>query len=480
MDWKLGFEIGEWAIRLAMVPVVAREHRAEVALGWLGLILFVPYVGLPLYLLLGELNLRHRLKAHAEVQKEVEAEQRLRERAPSLLRPDFPHPVRHLARLTGRLAEYGAFPVVDGNAVELVVGQRDGIDRLVQDIDRAERHVHLLFFLYNDDEAGRRVGEALSRAVRRGVRCRLLVDALGSSVTAEPSFFDTLNEELKEKGVEVRSSLPVRLLRRPMARFDIRNHRKIAVVDGRTAYTGSLNVHTPGFDLDGGEWEQLTVRLQGPGVQQLQALFVEDWRAAGGDLLSGPEHFPKAREAGEVAVQVIPGGPTYDTDLLEHAWIAVLNSARERAAVTTPYFVPDHPLRVALCMASLGGARVDLIVPRESDRKLADAVARASFPPLLSAGVHVHRFPNGLLHCKSMSADGQVSVIGSANCDRRSLFLNFEANLLIFDPAFAAELEACQEKFVRQARELPRDWWHHRPRLRKGLDQTLKLLGPLL
>ena len=480
MDWGLAFDIGEWVIRVVMVPVVAREHRAEVALGWLGLILFMPYLGLPLYFLFGELNLRHRLRAHAEVQKEVEARQRLREQAPSLLHPDFPRPVRHLAHLTGRLTEYGAFPVVDGNAVELVVGQREGIDRLVEDIDRAERHVHLLFFLYNGDDAGRRVGEALARAVRRGVRCRLLVDAWGSSVSAEPSFFGSMNDELKEKGVEVRSSLPARLLRRPLARLDIRNHRKIAVVDGRTAYTGSLNIHDPGFGLDGGEWEQLTVRLQGPGVQQLQALFVEDWRASGGDLLSGPEYFPKPLEAGEVAVQVIPGGPTYGTDLLEHSWVAVLNSARERAAVTTPYFVPDHPLRLALCLASLSGARVDLIVPRESDRRLADAVARASFPPLLAAGVHVHRFPNGLLHCKSMSADGQVSVIGSANCDRRSLFLNFEANLLIFDPAFTTALEACQEKFVRQARELPRDWWHHRPRLRKEVDQTLKLLTPLL
>lgn len=480
MDWGLVFEIGEWVIRLAMIPVVAREHRVEVALGWLGLILLVPYAGAPLYFLLGELNLRHRLKDHARLQREVEAEQRLHEEAPSLLHPDFSRPVRHLAHLTGQLTRHGAFPALDGNAVELVVGQQGGIGRIVQEIDRAERHVHLLFFLYNGDDSGRRVGEALGRAARRGVRCRLLVDALGSRVSAEPSFFRGMDKWLEGQGVEVRSTLPVRLLRRPLARLDIRNHRKIVVVDGRTAYAGSLNVHDPGFDLDSGEWEQLTVRLEGPAVRQLQALFAADWKASGGALLSGPEHFPEPQEAGEAAVQVIPGGPTYDTDLLEHAWVAVLNSARERVAITTPYFIPDQPLLVALRLASLGGARLDLIVPQESDRRLADAAARTYFDPLLAAGTHVHLFPHGFLHSKSMSADGQVSVIGSANYDRRSLFLNYEVNLIVFDPAFTTTLQACQEKLIREAQELPRDWWHHRPRSRKVVDQTLKLLSPLL
>ncbi len=480
MDWGLVFELGQWAIRLAMIPLVAREHRAEVALGWLGLILLVPYVGAPLYFLFGELNLRHRLQAHAQVQRELEMEHGLRKQTPALLHPGFPRPIHHLAHLTGKLAGHGAFPVVDGNAVELVVGQQDGIDRIIQDVDRAERHVHLLFYLYNDDASGRRLAEALGRAARRGVRCRLLVDAVGCTVFAKPSFFRRLDEWLEDEGVEVRSTLPVRPLLRPLARLDVRNHRKIVVVDGRIAYTGSLNVHDPGFGLDQGEWEQLTVRLEGPAAQQLQALFVEDWKASGGGLLAGPEHFPEPREAGETAVQVIPGGPTYDTDLLEHAWVAVLNSARERVAVTTPYLVPDQTLLVALRLASIGGARLDLIVPRESDSRLSDAAGRTYFDPLLAAGARVHLFPDGLLHCKSMSVDGLVSVIGSANYDRRSLFLNYEANLIVFDRSFAADLLACQEKFIARARELPRDWWHRRPRVRKLTDQTLKLLSPLL
>ncbi|HSG38595.1 MAG TPA: phospholipase D-like domain-containing protein, partial [Thermoanaerobaculia bacterium] len=291
MDWGLAFDIGEWVIRIIMIPVVAREHRAQVALAWLGVILLVPFVGLPLYLLFGEYNLRHRVKAHEEIRGEVEARERLRQQAPSLLHPDFTRPVRDLARLTGSLTAHGAFPVVDGNAVQLIEGQREGIERVLEDIERAERHVHLLFFLFNGDDTGRRVGEALIRAVQRGVRCRLLVDPVGSGITAEPSFFRTLKGPLEEQGVEVRSTMPVRLLRRPLARLDIRNHRKIVVVDGRVAYTGSLNIHDPGFGLEDGEWRQLTVRLEGPAVEQLQLLFVEDWRAAGGELLSGLDYF---------------------------------------------------------------------------------------------------------------------------------------------------------------------------------------------
>lgn len=288
MDWGLVFEIGEWAIRLAMIPLVAREHRVEVALGWLGLILLVPYAGAPLYFLFGEMNLRYRLKAHAQVHRELDSRLKLREQLPPLSHLSLSPPVRHLADLTGRLTQQGAFPVMPGNAVELVAGQEDGIVRLIQDIDR------------------------------------------------------------------------------------------------------------------------------------------------------------------------------------------------ERVIVTTPSFIPNETLLVALRLVSLGGGRLDLIVPRKSDSRLAEAVARTYLDPLLAAGTRIHFFPDGLLHARSMSVDGQVSVIGSANYDRRSLFVNYEVNLVVFDPVFTANLQACQEKLMGKARELPRDWWHDRPRNRKMLDQTLKLLSPLL
>lgn len=486
MDWQhwlgLAFEVSGWVIRLVMIPVVAREHRTNVALGWLGMILFLPWPGLVLYLLIGEFSLRRGVAGHAKVRKEVEALSRLRKDSPQLFEAHVPPERRDLQRLAEHLTMSfnGGLPILSGNHVELIPGTDPIIDRLIEDIDRAEHHVHLLFFIFNGDATGRRVADALLRAAARGVECRVIVDTVGSGHIAKPSFFHTLEEPLKQGGVQVQRALPIRLLRQPFSRFDIRNHRKIVVIDGHIGYTGSINLHDAGFALDGGTWQQMAVRLEGPGVLQLQILFVEDWKFTCDELLDGPEYFPALHGTGEIAVQVMPGGPTYGQDLIQHLLVGAIQDAEDRIVITTPYFVPDDSIELALRIAALRGVRVDLIVPEHSDRRLADLAARAHFGGLLTVGVHIHLHGDGVLHAKSMTVDDNVAIVGSANFDRRSLFINYEANLVIYDEGFTRHVREVQEGYLEKSREVDPDTWNERPRRVHIAEQTVKLLGPLM
>lgn len=469
-------------LRVVVVPFVAREHRPTVAIAWLAVIFFLPGPGLLLYLLFGEYGLRRSVRQHARLRENVDRETVFQEDQRHVRRPDLPERCGSLVSLTERLAtrRHGGFSVLGGNRVELVTDSRETIDRLIQDVERARHHVHLLFFLYNGDATGRRLAEALAAAARRGVDCRVLVDPIGSGVVAEPSFFDEIGPWLEDRGVRVYPVLPLRPFRRPFARYDIRNHRKVVVVDGRCAYAGSINVHDDDFGLEDGQWHQATVRLEGPAAHHLQLLFVEDWYFAAGELLEGADVFPRIEPQGDVAVHTIPGAPTYGIDLIQHHLVASIEAAAESLWITTPYFVPDEPLALALRLAALRGVDVHLVLPEKSDRAVADAAARSFLQKLLEVGVEVHLMREGVLHAKTLTIDDHTSVIGSANFDRRSFYVNYEVNLAIYDPAFTRRLRRHQESYTERSTRLGAEWWDRRPASARLVDSTAKLLSPLL
>ncbi len=485
----LGRVLG-WLVGLVMVPVVAREHRPRVALGWLALIFAVPWVGPVLYFLFGELSLRRSVRRHARIRERLEGSDLLREQAPWAIRrpeeePDGGPPGRDLVpddfvRLVDRMTDrVDDLPVLSGNHVEVFRDTAPAIDALVADIESARHHVHLLFFIFNPDAVGRRVAAALERAAGRGVACRVLADAFGSGRVAEPSFFTALAPDLRRAGVEVHESLPVRLLRRPLARLDVRNHRKLAVIDGRSAFAGSLNVHAEDFALETGRWRQMTLRLEGPAVHQLQTLFAEDWYFATEQTLDRG-CFPAPERAGSVWVQAVPGGPTYESDFMEQMVIAALNRARERVILTSPYFVPTDAVLIALRLAALRGVRVQVIVPVASDRRAADLAGRAYFAELLAAGVEIHLHDAGLLHAKSLSVDDRFAMVGSANLDRRSFYLNYEVNLVLYGDGAAADVCACQHVYLEEARRVDAERWRHRGRSERLWEESAKLLSPVL
>jgi cardiolipin synthase len=323
---------------------------------------------------------------------------------------------------------------------------------------------------------GERVAEALCRAHARGVRCRLLADAVGSH-----RFLRELAPRLAGQGIEVVPALPVNPVRRMFARFDLRNHRKLAIIDGRVAHTGSQNIVRADYGKKGvGEWHDLMVRLLGPSVSQLQAVFLEDWEFETGQFIEGPDYFPTPDDPGSVVLQVVPSGPNSPTRVLRDLAVEALHAARRRVIITTPYFVPDDALMVALRLAVVRGVRVVLIVPARSDQLLVGLAGEYFCQEALRQGVHVHLYLPGLLHVKSMTVDDGFAMLGTANFDIRSFYLNFELNLLSYDASLNGRLRCDQTNRIQESKEVDLSEWQRRGIMEQWGAQFAKLLSPLL
>ena len=463
----------EWILVVVMVPIVARRHSPSSALAWLILIFFKPWLGLFFYLLVGDnLLMRQRLKNYCQRSKEIKSLHYLAIQHPHIFRlPEDPQRLQ-LVELAERIV---CLPVLRGNTVELLDDGCRVIDRLIADIDAAEHHVHLLFYIFKDDPIGRRVAQAMARAALRGVCCRMVVDAFGSR-----SLTDSLGPWLIAQGIELHDLMGVNPLRRHLTRLDLRNHRKLVVIDGAIAYTGSQNIEDRNYDHAQAEaWHDLMVKVAGPAVLQMQMVFIEDWYFATQTLIDGPEIFPVPHVSGEIPIQVVPSGPTDSITALRDVLVASINTSRKRIIITSPYFIPDESLLIALHLASLRGVQVDLVVPRHTDHPVVGAVARAYFDNLIDSGVRIY-FHEGLLHAKSMSVDDTVALIGSANFDRRSFYLHSELSLLLYGRQITDRLRSKQMDYIAQSSVLAPERWSKRSRIRQLRDHTVKLLSPLL
>ncbi|MFZ2445573.1 MAG: cardiolipin synthase [Syntrophobacteraceae bacterium] len=466
------WEVLGWAVPVLMLPVIAGRHGPTAALAWLLLLFFQPWAGLAAYFLFGENRVVRRLaKTYCQRITEIRSIHRRAIEIPRVVHSPSDREIP-LDLIAERLA---CLPAVPGNSVELLSDGYRVIDRMIEDIDSARDHVHLLFYILRDDALGRKVSEALARAAARGVRARVVVDAFGSrSLTRE------LGQWMLERGVEFHSLMSINPFRRHLTRLDLRNHRKLAVIDGKVAYTGSQNIEAKDYDGDRpNAWHDLMVRITGPGVLHLQMVFVEDWCLAADEVLESADLFPDPVEEGTVPMQVIPTGPTDPNTALRDILLAAIMSARERIVITSPYFIPDEPFRVALYLASLRGIKIDLIIPRRTDHVIVGAVSRAYITTLVDSGMNIH-FHLGLLHSKTMTVDDTLSVIGTANFDRRSFFLHSELSLLLYGGDITERLRAKQVEYIAQSVPLDPLRWRRRSALKRTRDNILKILSPIL
>jgi cardiolipin synthase len=472
----LAIPIVEWGIRIVMTMVILRRGLPPVtALAWLTVIFFLPLVGLPVYLLVGVSYLgQRRVRSHRRVAGRAQSRVRLDLMKNHALRPEMGQEqeamIAQAQRMSGNL-------ILGGNAVELLSDTVAYIDRLVADIDAAQHHVNLLYYIWRPDALGVRVVEAVIRAQQRGVVCRLLVDAVGS----KPLLKSAQAAQLRKAGGHVVPMLPVRLWRRKLARMDLRNHRKIAVIDGAVAYAGSHNLVVEDYGhRRAGKWIDLSARFTGPITAQLQIVFLEDWEFETDERLDFPELFPSPVPSGEVPAQVVPTGPNHPSDSFQRVLLAALNSARRKIIMTTPYLVPDEPTMVALSMAADRGVEVRIATPRRSDHPLVGAAGRAYYEQLMEVGVHIHRCYAGLLHAKTITVDDNFALLGSANLDIRSFYLNFEINVLLYGPQITGRLRFAQQDYLAQAEQLSLESWRQRPALRQYTEAAAALLSPLL
>jgi cardiolipin synthase len=471
-SWSTLYLISEWVIRIGMLIVIPFRRSPEAAKGWLLFVFFLPWPALVLYHLIGRPDYpKWRHERFARLPEVLRRPDRQLSELAARSTPDLPPNLLQAATLIERL---GRFPSIGGNTAELLPEYDRTLQRLAADIDEARDHVHLLFYIFADDSSGRIIIEALSRAVKRGVTCRVLIDALGSRAWAARTM-----DALAAAGVSVRLVLPLTLRHRRSTRADLRNHRKIAIIDGRIGYVGSQNIVNADFNPRVTN-QELVVRVEGPVVIELQAIFAADWFLESEEVLDSPNLFPDGPPAGRTIAQVLPSGPDYPEAGVERLIEAFIHGAAERVVITTPYFIPNEALLHALEIAVLRGVEVHLVLSKPVDQFLVHWAQQSYYAELLQAGVKIHLYRDKLLHAKHMSVDRSVTLVGSSNIDMRSFTLNAEVSLILFDEGITARLMEEQQRYFEVSDLLSAEEWQTRSPAAKIGENVARLFSPLL
>jgi len=351
---------------------------------------------------------------------------------------------------------------------------------MVADIDAAKDHVHLTFYIWLPDNNGLKVVEALKRAAARKVACRVMVDALGSRNLIASEHWPAM----RAAGVQVASALPIGnpLLRPFRGRIDLRNHRKIVVIDNQITYCGSQNCADPEFRIKAkyAPWVDVMVRFEGPIATQNQWLFASDWMAQLDEDITALLKKPSLPSESGLTAQVIGTGPTVRFSAMPEIFETLMYAARQELFITTPYYVPDESMQVALCASARRGVITTVIFPKRNDSWIVSAASRSYYGDLLAAGVRIYEYEKGLLHSKSLTLDGEVTLIGSANMDRRSFDLNFENNILLYDPVLTGEMRQRQEAYLAQSCPVTAESVAEWNVTRRLWNNFIAMLGPVL
>jgi cardiolipin synthase len=462
-----------------LARAVLRPHREPASrVAWVAVIAALPGLGMLIYLLLGETNIgRKRVARNREVLASL----------PPATPASFENDPRHQASFPERCAplfrlgqSINGFAPVGGNSAELLVDSNSAIDAMVTDMDAAKEHIHLIFYIWLADNNGLKVVEALKRAAARGVACRAMADGLGSRAMIRSRHW----KEMRDAGVRPGVALPIgNLLLRPFRnRIDLRNHRKIVVIDNRITYCGSQNCADPEFRLKPrfAPWVDALVRFEGPVARQNQHVFVSDWMTSvDEDIRSVLEAPILAGDAGFPA-QVIATGPTVRNSAMPETFETLMHTARKKLMITTPYYVPNESMQGALCAAAHRGVETTIIFPARNDSWQVAAASRSYYLELVKAGVNIFEFTGGLLHTKTLTVDDDITLVGSANMDRRSFDLNYENNILLCDAELTAAVRCRQEHYLAASNPVSLDEIEAWSVQRRFWNNLLGMLGPVL
>ena len=460
------YYILEWLVRLGALAVLPWRRSPAAVRSWLLLIFFVPVPGLLLFFAIGRPRFpkwrQQRFQKLLPFLTEVAT--RLAAEAPACLAP----PAIEIADLACRL---GRLPAVGGNSIELIDEYDAVIDRLVADIDGARVHVRLLAYIFADDRVGTKVIEALARAVARGVPAHVVLDPVGSKRWVRGTL-----RRLHAAGVEARAALPFRLLR-GRTRRDMRNHRKLFLIDGTIGYAGSQNLVCRDF-RPGVVNRELVARATGPVVAEMEAVFLADWFLETEEMLEPMPAIPPA--TGDAVAQLLPSGAAFRMEGFETLLVWQIHEARHRAIIVTPYLIPDEDLIGAMRTAVTRGVEIDLVVSKVVDQRLVNLAQSSYYVELMACGVRIYRYLDELLHAKNVSIDGRLGITGSSNVDIRSFQLNEEVSLLLLDSPSIARLEEVQRGYLARAERVDPDRWRRRGRIRRMGEAIARLVSPLL
>ena len=470
--------LGMWLTALWLVYaiglgvwVVMQKREPAATLAWVFSLLFLPYLGFLVFYLFGPRKLR---RSETRRRGSYEAIRQAYAPADAQRNAESPHDLS--VQLTRLVQTATGMPLTTCDRIQLLVNGSHKYDAVINDINAAQRHVHLEYYIYDGDRTGELIRDAMVAALKRGVKVRMLLDGAGSFNTK-----DEFLQPLKDAGAELAIFHPV--LRgvphlRPLLNF--RSHRKIAVIDGRIGYTGGINVSDTENDrLNPDEYfRDLHTRLEGEAVHWMQRVFLEDWHYASGKMPQGEDLFPPMKP-GRCAVQLIPSGPDNGAEPIHRACLAAIHVADRRVWLSTPYFVPTAAALYALTSAAMRGLDTRVMIPKNSDSHLVNLAARSYFDALLKAGVRVFEYQPRMLHSKALLIDDAFAILGSANFDNRSFVTNFEMSLAVHEAHIAHELERVWNEDQEQSIEVRKD----RPRAsfpRRFGEALARLGSPLL
>lgn len=467
-------------IRVIAIIVVPRNRRPTAGMAWLLAIFFIPYIGVLFFLLIGNPKLP---KARREKQEQVD--RFIRESTHGVERVSdssaWPDWFDGIVRLNRNL---GAMPLIGQNGARLIGDYEASLDAMADAVDAAKRYVHAEFYIFAYDSTTARFIDALGNAASRGLEVKVLLDHIASRRVK--GYKQTLRR-LTDMGIEWQLMLPVQPLKGRYQRPDLRNHRKILVVDGEIAYMGSQNVIDRSYNKRsnirrGLKWQELVAEVEGPIVSGLDAIFATDWYLETGETPSRDELIPfdQESELQNLDCQVVPSGPGYQNENNLKLFLALLYAARERIIITSPYFVPDEAMLRAISGATQRGVHVELFVSEIGDQALVYHAQRSYYEALLRAGVRIYMYKAPfILHAKHFTIDDDVAVIGSSNMDIRSFELNMEVSLLVHGESFVREMRAVEDGYRRDSRELTLDEWMQQPLRSTVLDNLARLTSAL-
>lgn len=467
-------------IAAVTLRLVLKRRAMGITIAWLMIIYIIPILGIGLYFLFGELNLGRKRAERAKNMfppyREWFSKIHTSPEKKRKLSRQLAAPVHNLCE--NRIG----IPALIGNQLTLHTQTLTILQSIAKEISQAKQSIHMTFYIWQPGGQADEIAKEVCQAAERGVSVRILLDSAGSK-----AFFKSeWPHKMRQAGIELIEALAVSPARMFFRRLDIRQHRKIVVIDNSLAYTGSMNLVDPRFfkqEAGIGQWVDIMIAIRGPVVPIINSIFSWDW-----EVETGLRFLPQLPVQPNVstlkhthhAIQVAPSGPSMPDGIIQQILILTIHQAQKNLTITTPYLIPSESLISALQTTAERGVTVNIIIPEQNDSLMVEWASRSFFSDLLNAGVNIYRFNGGLLHTKSVMVDECFCLLGTVNLDMRSLWLNFELTLCIDDPDFCHELILTQRSYLEKSHKINLDEWNKRPFYMRPIEQFFYLFSPLL
>ena len=454
---------------ITIVVVILDNRNPVKTLAWVLVLSFLPVIGLIFYFFFGRDVRREKLiskRGYFRLTKYPLAEYYEQK---SSEYTDDQHPLKRFFRKVNEALPF------DGNSVQVYTSGHEMLQSLLQAIANAKHHIHLQFYIFEDDAVGRLVRDALIEKVREGVEVRLLYDDVGCW-KVDQSFY----EKMREAGIETRGFLKVRF---PMftSKVNYRNHRKVVVIDGRVGFVGGMNLALRYLKgVKWGIWRDTHIRIEGRAVYGLQIAFLSDWYAADHSLITSSRYYPDMPVCGESSIQIVTSNPIGGVETIMQGLLIAITGSQKYFYIQTPYLLPTEPILLALRTAALGGVDVRIMIPERADSRITHLASLSYLDELMQSGVKIYRYNKGFLHSKVMVSDDVLSTVGSTNMDFRSFEHNFEVNAFMYDRESALKMKSIFLDDQKDADLVQLKEWRMRPWYQKVAESDIRLFAPLL